>query len=185
MVREMKFETDRLCIESWDATLGSEQEKQAFAAELAAILTPPVLKSLPEPMFVCLKNIFASESFDDIILREFAGLDGGPQDIYKHVAAMETLGVRVHRQLAIRMLKIEPSRIASILESLDDIVEEYPIEKRHGEDALRVAGFAKRPDLTLWSQTAQKYNGPETGPEALREAGFLQVSARYLTEILD
>ncbi|SFU01900.1 SIR2 family protein [Sedimentitalea nanhaiensis] len=83
-------------------------------------------------MFVCLKNIFASESFDDIILREFAGLDGGPQDIYKHVAAMETLGVRVHRQLAIRMLKIEPSRIASILESLDDIVEEYPIEKRHG-----------------------------------------------------
>ncbi|UWR55957.1 GNAT family N-acetyltransferase [Phaeobacter inhibens] len=50
MVREMKFETDRLCIESWDATLGSEQEKQAFAAELAAILTPPVLKSLPEPM---------------------------------------------------------------------------------------------------------------------------------------
>ncbi|UWR76906.1 glycosyltransferase family 2 protein [Phaeobacter inhibens] len=55
----------------------------------------------------------------------------------------------------------------------------------HGEDALRVAGFAKRPDLTLWSQTAQKYNGPETGPEALREAGFLQVSARYLTEILD
>ncbi|WP_405116847.1 hypothetical protein L0Z64_15185 [Phaeobacter sp. BS23] len=55
----------------------------------------------------------------------------------------------------------------------------------HGEDALRVAGFAKRPDLTLWSQTAQKYDGPETGPAALRTAGFLQVSARYLAEIAD
>lgn len=83
-------------------------------------------------MFVCLKNIFASESFDDIILREFAGLDGVPQDVYKHVAAMETMGVRVHRQLAIRMLKIQPSSIASLLASLDDIVEEYPVEKRHG-----------------------------------------------------
>lgn len=83
-------------------------------------------------MFVCLKNIFASESFDDIILREFAGLQGTPQDVYKHVAAMETLGVRVHRQLAIRMLKLRPSEISSLLTDLDDIVEEYPIERRHG-----------------------------------------------------
>jgi NAD-dependent SIR2 family protein deacetylase len=83
-------------------------------------------------MFVCLKNIFASESFDDIILREFAGLEGAPQDVYKHVAAMETLGVRVHRQLAIRMLKLPPSGISNLLTDLDDIVEEYPIEKRHG-----------------------------------------------------
>lgn len=83
-------------------------------------------------MFVCLKNIFASESFDDIILREFAGLDDTPQDVYKHVAAMETMGVRVHRQLAIRMLKIQPSEIPSLLASLDDIVEEYPVDKRHG-----------------------------------------------------
>jgi hypothetical protein len=83
-------------------------------------------------MFVCLKNIFASESFDDIILREFADLNDTPQHVYKHVAAMETMGVRVHRQLAIRMLKIQPSEIASLLGSLDDIVEEYPVDKRHG-----------------------------------------------------
>ncbi|ABF64057.1 hypothetical protein TM1040_1324 [Ruegeria sp. TM1040] len=83
-------------------------------------------------MFVCLKNIFASESFDDIILREFAGLDAIPQDIYKHVAAMETLGVRVHRQLAVRMLNVEASNISNILTSLDDIVEEYPVDRRKG-----------------------------------------------------
>lgn len=83
-------------------------------------------------MFVCLKNIFASESFDDIILREFAGLEQTPQDIYKHVAAMETLGVRVHRQLAVRMLKVEAGNISRILASLDDIVEEYPVDRRQG-----------------------------------------------------
>ena len=83
-------------------------------------------------MFVCLKNIFASESFDDIILREYAGLEAVPQEIYKYVAAMETLGVRVHRQLAIRMLNVDAGQVARILESLDDIVEEYPVEVRHG-----------------------------------------------------
>lgn len=83
-------------------------------------------------MFVCLKNIFASESFDDIILREFAGLEGTPQDVYRYVAAMETLGVRVHRQLIIRMLKVQPSGISSLLSDLDDIVEEYLVDQRHG-----------------------------------------------------
>ncbi|MFV1440343.1 MULTISPECIES: glycosyltransferase family 2 protein [unclassified Phaeobacter] len=52
----------------------------------------------------------------------------------------------------------------------------------HGEDALRVAGFATTPDLSLWSEKAQRYDGPETGPQQLREAGFLQVSPRYLAE---
>ena len=41
-------------------------------------------------MFVCLKNIFMSESFDDIILREYASLADGPRNVYRHVAAMET-----------------------------------------------------------------------------------------------
>ncbi|AXT34509.1 GNAT family N-acetyltransferase [Phaeobacter sp. LSS9] len=50
MVREMAFETDRLRLESWDTVFGSEQEKQALVAELKVILTPPVLRSLPEPM---------------------------------------------------------------------------------------------------------------------------------------
>lgn len=39
-------------------------------------------------MFVCLKNIFASESFDDIVLREYASLAPELQDIYKYVAAL-------------------------------------------------------------------------------------------------
>ena len=79
---------------------------------------------------MCLKNIFGSEKFDDVILREFATLHTDLQDIYRHVAAMENAGVRVHRQLVIRMLGIDPASIQSILNGLEGIILEYEIYKR-------------------------------------------------------
>ena len=83
-------------------------------------------------MFVCLRNIFASESFDNIILREFAELSEESQKIYRLVAALETSGVRVHRQLVIRLLKIRMTAIEDILDKLTDIVSEHAIDqKRH------------------------------------------------------
>lgn len=83
-------------------------------------------------MFVCLRNIFASESFDNIILREFAELSEESQEIYRLVAALETSGVRVHRQLVIRLLKIRMTAIEKIMDNLTDIVSEYTIDpKRH------------------------------------------------------
>jgi hypothetical protein len=39
-------------------------------------------------MFVCLKNIFASEKLDDIIIREYETLNLPFQEVYKTVAAM-------------------------------------------------------------------------------------------------
>jgi len=83
-------------------------------------------------MFVCLKNIFASETFDDIILREYASLSEDSQDIYKHVAAMESAGVKVHRQLIIRLLGISAEYISDNLKLLDDIVQEFAIDARYG-----------------------------------------------------
>jgi hypothetical protein len=62
-------------------------------------------------MFVCMKNIFASDSFDDIILREFADLPAPCQEIYRYVAALENAGVRVHRQLIIRLLHVAMGQI--------------------------------------------------------------------------
>lgn len=82
--------------------------------------------------FVCLRNIFASEKFDDIILREYAALHPMYQDIYRHVAAMETAGIRVHRQLVIRLLGIPAQDIAAALTHLSDIVHEYSIDEREG-----------------------------------------------------
>jgi hypothetical protein len=83
-------------------------------------------------MFVCLKNIFASEAFDDIILREYADLATELQDIYRYVAAMEASGVRVHRQLLIRLLRIPAPSISAALDRLTDIISEYEVNTKEG-----------------------------------------------------
>jgi hypothetical protein len=83
-------------------------------------------------MFVCLKNIFASEKFDDIILREFAGLPNSAQGVYRVVAAMEYAGVRVHRQLVIRLLGFRADAVPAILSELEDIIHEETINEREG-----------------------------------------------------
>ena len=100
-------------------------------------------------MFVCLRSIFSSENFDDIILREYADLDIKYQDIYRYVAAMENAGVKVHRQLLIRLLNIPASSIASALDNLTDIVTEYDVDVKEGIFAWRtrhsvIASIVKR-----------------------------------------
>ena len=81
-------------------------------------------------MFVCLKNIFATERFDTIILQEFAELKEDYQLLYKLVSAMEYSGIRVHRQLVVRMLGIPSDQIATILDLLDEIILEYDVQPR-------------------------------------------------------
>jgi hypothetical protein len=92
-------------------------------------------------MFVCLKNIFASDKLDDIILREYASLAEPLQDIYKVVAAMEAAGVRVHRQLIIRLLGIPAMRIGAILAGLSDIIHEQTVNAREGVYAWKGRHF--------------------------------------------
>lgn len=80
--------------------------------------------------FVCLKNIFANEAFDDIVLREFAEIPQDYQSVYRTVAALESMGVIVHRQLVLRLARIDASQVADVLENLDGVVEEYLLSKR-------------------------------------------------------
>ncbi len=83
-------------------------------------------------MFVCLKNIFSSDKLDDIILREYADLDSASQDVYRFVAAMESAGVHVHRQLVIRLLGIPAMDIEGTLSRLRDIIHETTVSEREG-----------------------------------------------------
>lgn len=83
-------------------------------------------------MFVCLKNIFANESLDTILLTEYEQLDPGLKDYYRYVAALEAVGMRVHRHLLIRMLNIPPLQISAALGGLTGILEEYDIDTREG-----------------------------------------------------
>lgn len=83
-------------------------------------------------MFVCLKNIFSSDKLDDIILREYATLDEGSRDIYRYVAALESSGVHVHRQLIMRLLHIRAIDVGAVLAKLEDIIHEEQVSEREG-----------------------------------------------------
>jgi hypothetical protein len=91
-----------------------------------------LIQTCSADMFVCLKNIFSSERLDDILLREFADLDTGSQEIYSAVAAMESAGVHVHRQLVIRLLGIRADIIGATLSKLEDIIHEEAVNEREG-----------------------------------------------------
>lgn len=82
--------------------------------------------------FVCMKNIFANDRFDLIVLKEFSSIPPDFQNIYKYICALESLGVVVHRQLVIRLLKIQAQDLGMILDNLDGLVEEFFIDKRNG-----------------------------------------------------
>jgi len=108
-------------------------------------------------MFVCMKNIFASESFDDIVLREFAELEEAYQHIYRFVAALETIGVRVHRQLVIRLLRLKAQDISKILAGLADIVTEYTVDRRE-----HIYGWRGRHQVISSIITKYKFHDLET-----------------------
>lgn len=106
--------------------------------------------------FVCLKNVFSSEKFDDIILREYASLPPESQDIYRIVAAMESSGIRVHRQLVIRLLGIPAASISAVLGNLTEIISEYEINDREG-----LYGWKGRHNVIVSILTKYKYQDIE------------------------
>jgi hypothetical protein len=107
-------------------------------------------------MYVCLKNVFANERLDDILLREFAELEPGQQDIYRFVAALEAMGGRVHRQLVLRLLDIPASDIINLLHALEGIVDEYTISAGEG-----LYGWATRHEIIARTIADYKYSGQE------------------------
>jgi hypothetical protein len=83
-------------------------------------------------MFVCMKNIFGFDQLDDIILKEYAEMDDGLQDIYRNVAAMEACQIRIHRQMILRVLNISARYVNQILQSLEGIIEETDVDVKNG-----------------------------------------------------
>lgn len=93
-------------------------------------------------MYVCLKNIFASEQLDQILLREYAELNAEEQDVYRHVSVLQAMGGKVHRQLILRLLNVAVNQLQAMLAVLEGIVGEYDINSREG-----LYGWATRHDV--------------------------------------
>lgn len=114
-------------------------------------------------MYVCLKNIFGSEELDDILLREFKELDDAPQDVYRHVCAIQAMGGKVHRQLIVRILNIDAGLVAAMLGQLDGVVFEEDVDVRRG-----TYGWSARHDVIANVIATYKFGDPEEQKDLLR-----------------
>jgi hypothetical protein len=83
-------------------------------------------------MFVCLKNVFATEELDNILLREYADLDEDQQVVYRAVAGIQAIGGRAHRQLVLRLLDVRADQVSGLLDGLAGIVDETTISEPRG-----------------------------------------------------
>ncbi|MEX1909667.1 SIR2 family protein [Janibacter sp. Y6] len=103
-------------------------------------------------MYVCLKNVFATESLDSILLREFADLSIENQEMYRLVAALEATGGQVHRQLVLRLLGVESGTISAMLNFLEGVVDEFDIKPHDG-----LFGLSTRHRVIAQTITKYKY----------------------------
>jgi len=115
-----------------------------------------LLQKCSADMFVCLKNIFANESLDIILLQEYEELEESVQDLYRYVAALEAVGTRVHRQLMIRMLGIASESVRDALQRMSGIVDEYDIDPKEG-----IYGWRTRHLVIARKITDYKFSGLE------------------------
>lgn len=105
-----------------------------------------------DDMFVALKYIFASDSLDDILLREYASLSPEMQQIYRYVAAVHATGTPAHRQLLLRSLNLMADRVSDILKSLEDIIQEREVSSIEG-----IYEWATRHELVAQTIVRYKY----------------------------
>lgn len=128
-------------------------------------------------MYVCLKNIFASEGLDDILLRELAELEPGQQDTYRYVAALEAAGGRVHRQLVLRLLGGRADMVSELLAGLEGIVDEYTVDEAEGfyRWATRHEIIAQTIARYSYSDQAELYELLETVITSLNPAVYLEL----------
>jgi len=127
--------------------------------------------------FVCMKNIFANDRFDLIVLKEFSNIPHDFQQIYKYICALESLGVVVHRQLVIRLLNIPAQDLRMILDNLDGLVEEYSIDKKYG-----IFGWRGRHPVISSIIADYKFADPEEILDLLRRT-IQTLSPSYDVEI--
>lgn len=83
-------------------------------------------------MFVCLKNIFASEQLDAILLRELNSLDTRHSDVYRLVALLQAALGTLHRQVVLRMHQVDAETLSALLVELDGLVTETEYSEREG-----------------------------------------------------
>src|ERR1035441_1380952 len=135
-----------------------EPRIQALVEQKFSLLTRPQrIRHLRDrcsaEMYVCIKNIFGSERLDDILLREYAELSAQEQDVYRHVAVLQAMGSKVHRQLILRLLGVESGALKAMLQMLEGIISEYDIQPFNG-----LYGWATRHEVIADTIASYKFS---------------------------
>lgn len=107
-------------------------------------------------MFVCLKNIFGFQSIDSIILEEFNSISDDLQEVYRIIAGMQSIGVRVHREIVRRVTGLQANQVSRTLGDLEGIIEEYEVSARQG-----IYGWKLRHHLIATIISKYKYASQE------------------------
>lgn len=107
-------------------------------------------------MFVCLKALFSADSLDQIVLREYAALDQGCQDIYRLTCALEAAGALPHRQMVLRLSGFELTQLTSALGVLEGLVEESETNEKLG-----IYSWRSRHEVIAQLISKYKYADPE------------------------
>lgn len=134
--------------------------------ELRGLVTPEFIASSAEvqfrelknkcsaDMFVCLKNVFARESLDVILLREVKEMTDEQRDAYTLVCLLQAALESVHRQMILRLTGMDSDRVVSLLNELKDVVNEYDVSVQDG-----IYGWHTR--HLLISQIVSQYQFPD------------------------
>lgn len=107
-------------------------------------------------MFVCLKALFSADSLDQIILREYAQLSAGCQDIYRLTCALEAAGALPHRQMILRLSGIELAQLGASLDVLEGLVEESETNAKLG-----IYSWRSRHEVIAELISKYKYSDPD------------------------
>lgn len=83
-------------------------------------------------MFVCLKNVFATDELDTILLRELNGLTDRHREVYRTVALLEAALGTPHRQMVLRLYAMDHGQLQTLLDELQGLVVETEISPSEG-----------------------------------------------------
>ncbi|MES1942668.1 hypothetical protein PC39_01035 [Salinisphaera sp. PC39] len=107
-------------------------------------------------MFVCLKALFSADSLDQIVLREYAQLSPGCQDIYRLTCALEAAGALPHRQMVLRLSGIELAQLGGSLDVLEGLIEESEESSKLG-----IYSWRSRHEVIAELISKYKYSDPD------------------------
>lgn len=155
---------------------------QHFASQTPLSQVEYLRRRCSADMFVCLKALTDSKTLDDIILREYADIDDGYQQLYRLTAALEASGAIPHRQMVLRLSHVSSSMVNASLDVLQGLVDEFEAPPDSRGNDLGVFFWKTRHQVIAQIIARYKYSDPDER-KALFESVIATANPTYYVEV--